>query len=269
MGTIIQKDAPLYSWIKKEIEITNSLKKGSKGQQVIRVQEWLNLHNMGLVIDGDFGVVTKRVVTQFQEKHGLQPSGTVNKETFQHLVSPLLFTLQSINPAQHDLPSLALAYAKAHLAQHPHEAGGQNCGPWVRLYMKGNEGSAWPWCAGFVTFLLQQATETLQDIIPIKGSFSCDTLVAQGKEAGLFIKESDLTNRSITIKELSEGSVFLVRRTSTDWTHAGVVTKFYEDSFETIEGNTNDEGSREGFEVCARTRGYKEKDFIVLKKFGN
>lgn len=265
MGTICQ-NGRLFSWIKKEIEIKNSIKKGNKGQGVRRVQEWLNLHNMGLVIDGDFGAVTKRVVSQFQEKHGLPISGTVNKETFHLLVSPLRRTLQPINPEGHDLPTLVSAYAKAHLAQHPREAGGDNRGPWVRLYMKGNEGCAWAWCAGFLTFILQQATETLENPMPIKGSFSCDTLAAQGKEAGIFISESDLKNGSINIEDLPEASVFLVRRTSTDWTHAGLVKKFHEDSFETIEGNTNDEGNNEGYEVCTRYRGYKDIDIIVLKK---
>jgi len=266
MGTICQ-NGKLFSWIKKEIEIKNSIKKGSKGQGVRRVQEWLNLYSMGVVIDGDFGVVTKKVVSQFQERCGLPTSGTVNKETFRFLVSPLLHILQPINPGGHDLPALVLAYAKAHLAQHPREAGGDNCGPWVRLYMKGNEGSAWLWCAGFLTFILQQATETLEIPMPIEGSISCDTLAAQAKEAGIFIRESDLKNGSINIEDLSEASVFLVRRTSNHWYHAGLVTKFHKDSFETIEGNTNDEGIEKfGYEVCARTRGYTDIDFIVLEK---
>ena len=55
-----------------------------------------------------------------------------------------------------------------------------------------------------------------------------------------------------------------VRRTSTDWTHTGLVTAFGDELFHTVEGNTNDEGSREGYEVCARMRGYGSKDFIML-----
>lgn len=52
--------------------------------------------------------------------------------------------------------------------------------------------------------------------------------------------------------------------TGTDWTHTGFVTMFNKDFFDTIEGNTNDDGNREGYEVCARTRGYKNEDFIKL-----
>jgi hypothetical protein len=36
------------------------------------------------------------------------------------------------------------------------------------------------------------------------------------------------------------------------------------EGFKTIEGNTNDEGVSNGFEVCMRSRSYKDKDFILL-----
>jgi hypothetical protein len=34
--------------------------------------------------------------------------------------------------------------------------------------------------------------------------------------------------------------------------------------FKTIEGNTNDDGSREGYEVCARIHDFKSMDFVLL-----
>ena len=43
----------------------------------------------------------------------------------------------------------------------PREIGGQNMGPWVRLYMDGREGAEFPWCAGFVCFVLAQACEAM------------------------------------------------------------------------------------------------------------
>lgn len=36
--------------------------------------------------------------------------------------------------------------------------------------------------------------------------------------------------------------------------HTGIVEKVEDDVIHTIEGNTNDDGSREGYEVCRRTR---------------
>jgi hypothetical protein len=55
-----------------------------------------------------------------------------------------------------------------------------------------------------------------------------------------------------------------VQKSPTDWQHVGIVTSAEKDAFHTIEGNTNDEGSREGFEVCERVRGYDKKDFLIV-----
>jgi len=49
-----------------------------------------------------------------------------------------------------------------------------------------------------------------------------------------------------------------------DWIHTGIVVRFDDETIETIEGNTNDTGSREGFEVVRRIRGYRSKDFVRL-----
>jgi len=58
--------------------------------------------------------------------------------------------------------------------------------------------------------------------------------------------------------------MFLVRRTSTDWTNTGFAFGYDGGTIQTIEGNTNDEGSREGYEVCRRTRGRGRMDFVTL-----
>jgi len=73
------------------------------------------------------------------------------------------------------------------------------------------------------------------------------------------MKESTLTGEHAFREPLSRTGIFLVRRSSTDWTHTGLATAFNHDAFETIEGNTNNEGSREGYEVCSRSRGYKKR----------
>src|SRR3970282_744802 len=102
------------------------------------------------------------------------------------------------------------------------------------------------------TFLLKQAAQTLGVPMPIPGSVSCDSLAAQAREAGPFVRDSDLRQGTVTIGKMPTASIFLVRRTASDWTHAGLVTAFDKGVFRTIEGNTNDEGSREGYEGCAR-----------------
>ena len=249
----------LSRWIRDEVEYKHQIKKGSRGKDAKRVQEWLNLHGFGVAIDSAYGKVTARAVQRFQDSLGLNTSGTVNNETFSNLVKPMESVLRQQLSSSTSPEDAVLTYAQTHLAAHPREIGGQNRGPWVRLYMKGNEGTPWAWCAGFVTFLLKQATESLHISMPIRGSFSCDSLAAQARDAGLFVSESNVDANS-----LPAGSIFLVRRTRTDWTHTGLVTDAHTAAFDTIEGNTNDDGHREGYEVCSRSRDYVKKDFIGI-----
>ncbi|WLQ13318.1 peptidoglycan-binding protein [Hahella aquimaris] len=235
-----------------------------KGPRSRLVQEWLNLAGHHIAIDSDFGQATELAVRAFRAQNNLSTGnntvdGKVDSDLFRILIEPMLSVLQPLPPINGSLGSMVVEYANNHLQRHPVEVGGQNRGPWVRLYMNGKEGYNWPWCAGFVTFILRQACDTLRISMPIKGSFSCDSLAAQAQAKGLFVSEA---KRSFS--NLSDVAIFLNRRTSTDWIHTGFVTRFSDGTFDTIEGNTNDEGSREGYEVCARIQGYKSKDFICL-----
>jgi hypothetical protein len=249
----------LSDWIRAEVEFTGEVSSGHHGIAAKRVQEWLTFHGFGVAIDSDFGPVTKRALERFQEQTGLAATGVVNEETANKLVEPMRRVLMQRPSSSPTLGEVVLSYAQAHLAEHPIELGGQNCGPWVRLYMRGNEGESWAWCAGFAMFVARQAAESLNTTLVIKGSFSCDSLAAQSQEVGVFLAERD-----VVPGDVPPGSLFLTRRTDSDWTHTGLVTAAFEDAFDTVEGNTNDDGHREGFEVCARSRGYKDKDFILL-----
>jgi hypothetical protein len=243
-----------------ELNLDKDYGRGSKGKKVKLIQEWLCFHGFNIVIDGDFGPATEYAVKAFQKKKGLDVSGIVNKDTFAKLTEPMQAVLKPIAGEGKRLGDLVVAYAKQHLKQHPVEIGGQNKGPWVRLYMDGNEGTAWPWCAGFVCFILRQACEALRLAMPILPSFSCDSLAIRAKEKGIFLAGTEAEVRA----KITPGSLFLVRRTSTSWVHTGIVLKAEEEVLHTIEGNTNDEGSREGYEVCKRVRSYQDKDFILI-----
>jgi len=249
----------LRSWIRDEIDLGKTVSNGTRGAKARRVQEWLCLHGLGLVIDEDFGAITEGRVREFRARKGLVETGEVDPETFSELTAPMHRVLSPPADQPDSFSDGVIAMSEIHLSVHPREIGGQNRGPWVRMYMKGNEGKAWPWCAGFATFLMRQAAEMRGENMPIQGSFSCDSLAAQASANDRFVKERDATPESVV-----PGSLFLVRRTSTDWTHVGVVTNADSDGFATIEGNTNDEGSREGYEVCARRRAYDGRDFIVF-----
>lgn len=243
-----------------DLTLDKTYSRGDKGKKVKLIQEWLCLHGIEIVIDSDFGPATEFAVKQFQKKAGLKEDGRVGKATFERLVRPMVDALMPIPTSSGGLGQSVVRYAKQHFTKSPREVGGQNRGPWVRLYMDGHEGEEWPWCAGFACFVLRQACDTLGVALPITPSFSCDSLAASAKEQGLFMAESPGTDKN----EISPGWIFLNRRTSTDWVHTGVVLKAEEEVFLTIEGNTNDDGSREGYAVYKRVRGYGKKDFIVI-----
>jgi len=243
-----------------DFTLDKNYKKESKGNKVKLFQEWLSLNGFGVCVDGDFGSATDYAVREFQRRNRLKVDGIVGKNTFSKLIIPITNALKRISPDEKSLGEMVVAYAEQNLKENPREMGRQNSGPWVRLYMKGKEGPEWAWCAGFACFILRQACLSLGVRIPLKTSISCDTLAANAKGNGIFLKESKITDKS----QITPGSFFLKRRTSTDWVHTGIVVRANDEVFETIEGNTNDEGSREGYEVCRRIRGYRKKDFILI-----
>lgn len=253
------------NYVKKELEFPGEMSQSATGMKVRRGQEWLTFHKFGTNIDDDFGPATKKCVENFQTAKNLPSTGKVNSDTWDKLVEPLKNALADITPAASDtLASLTLKYAHQHRKIHPIELGKQNCGAWVRLYMKGNDGEEWLWCAGFVTFVLKQACDTLGKPMPIAGSFSCDELAAQAKQAGLFVSGTSIASGATPWNSLGKLQIFLVRKSASDWTHTGFCFGGSDQTFSTIEGNADFGGSRNGFEVTKLTRSLASKDFIKL-----
>jgi Putative peptidoglycan binding domain len=254
------------SYVTRELAFDAIIQKGNTGAKVRRVQEWLSIGGFATTVDGSFGNATEACVKAFQQSPGIPVTGKVNQQTWSALVEPLNKALQPINlPANVKLADAILRVAKQHLAQHPIEVGGDNCGPWVRIYVGGNQGAEWRWCAGFVTFVMKQACMLLNLPMPIPGSVSCDSLAYQAKQAGLFVKGTHIANGSVPWSTLGTAQLFLVRKTATDWVHTGFSFAGAGPAgpvFSTIEGNTNDDGSSNGYEVCQRTRSVDSKDFI-------
>ena len=59
-----------------------TLKKGSKGDEVVALQHLLNVEGYKLTIDGDFGAKTESAVKMFQKAHGLDDDGIVGAKTW-------------------------------------------------------------------------------------------------------------------------------------------------------------------------------------------
>lgn len=248
--------------LKRELTFTTPIGPGkSKGARLI--QELLRLHGINVVIDGDLGPATFAGLSEFCSTHGLKASKSVEQKLIDELSQPLLRAALRPQPGV-DLGSTVAANAKRHLQERPFEIGGPNSGPWVRLYMDGYEGRDYPWCAGFVTYVVAQAAKAHGQPSPIKRTFSCDQLGLEAKKkAGKF-------KVRVSPNEAPVGSVFLVPHgaNKNDWVHTGLiiepVTPGPGEVFRTIEGNTNDEGSREGFEICQRYRACGKVDVILL-----
>jgi len=249
--------------VDKELAFDEVIRKGDLGPRVRRVQEWLKINGFGTGIDSDFGNATKACVIRFQHSKGLPETGEVDRQTWDLLVDPLVKALAPIPfPSNTKLTEAVLGVAQQHLKQHPIEVGGDNRGPWVRIYVDGNEGVGWRWCAGFVTFVMKQACMNLGRSLPIDGSYSCDSLAYQAKHADLFVEGAQLESGGVSWSDMGSAQIFLVRKTPTDWVHTGFSFEGSDTIFSTIEGNTNEDGSANGFEVARRTRSVPKKDFI-------
>lgn len=120
------------------------------------------------------------------------------------------------------------------------EATKQNDGPWVEAIQRvtGNKKGD-PWCASFVTFVLDIAFKGKN---PIIRTASCDAMLVVARRQGWLVAEP------------APGDVFLVMKTDTDAVHTGFVSAVGKLSVKTIEGNTNEGGSRDGWGVFARER---------------
>jgi peptidoglycan hydrolase-like protein with peptidoglycan-binding domain len=261
LAALKAKPAKVNTAAYKDLAFPGTLREKASGESVRLVQGWLSLHGFNVVVDGGFGPATTQALRAFQAKRGLPTTGTVNEATYAALVAPMVAALAPI-PKKKTLGDLVLAYASQHLRQHPREVGGQNKGPWVRLFTDGSEGDRYPWCAGFATFCVKQACETLGVPLPMQRTLSCDVISTSSGHR--FLKGSGRVPGKIT-----PGSIFVQQATGAErqkykYRHTGIIASAGPDTMQTIEGNTNDDGSAEGYEVCARTRGYTNMDFIVL-----
>lgn len=263
MGLTID-DIP-FTWVRKELRLAHPLERSATGIAVRRVQEWLTLNGIAVVVDGRFGPATAYAVGRFQGRRGLPKTGIVDEPTFETLTKPLYRALAPPRTVSSEISSGVAAAARQHFRERPREVGGANRGPWVRVYMDGADGAGCLWCAGFVSFLVRQAAWHAGVPLPMQPTFSCDVIARDAQTEGRFIAESEIAADPATLDDLPRGSLFVQRRSADDWNHVGIVAAAVDEIIETIEGNTNEGGSREGHEVCRRIRNLEGKDFVTLE----
>ncbi len=181
--SIDELDDPL----RQEVEFGGGLGRGDRGPAVRRTQEWLALHLCPVVIDGEFDLATERALGGFQRAAGLDPTGTLDFDTWTSLTRDMRTVLRHQPLTGATLREGALHYARRHLRARPRDVGGPDRGPWARLYLRGSDGESRPWRTRFASFVLRQAAECLEGPQPIVRSVTPDVLVARTAPAEVFV----------------------------------------------------------------------------------
>jgi Putative peptidoglycan binding domain len=253
------------------LHIDNTLRRGDGGEFVTRVQEWLCFHQFNVGIDGDFGLATEQGVIDFQTANGVPATGEVDPSTFAMLTRSMAAALRPLAAAA-TLGQTIVACALQHLLVHPVEIGGQNRGPWVRLYLRGEERPKDPklpqgadaWCAGFATTIIDQAASSMATPPPLGYHTNCNLLANAAKKEKRFRRGEE-----IKPAEIPPGSLMLIRKRGQRdrWHHTGVVAQALPHVVRTIEGNSanSTDENPSGHEVCRQLRPYGSLDFIVVE----
>jgi lysozyme family protein len=230
---------------------------------VRRVQEWLCIHGCTTPIDSAFEDSTTDQLKAFQLKAGRLPTGQLDEESWVLLTTPMRKALGKIErAAQMSFEELVIAVASQHIGQNPIEVGGNNRGPWVRLYMAGLEGEEQRWCAGFVCFVVAQAARDLGVAMPFKREVGVRELVGHAKTANRFVPEAQVATLLQRRSKLKPGDIFVVRDAAGAFTHTGFLLSLNDNTFDTIEGNAGGEGGIDGPNARKGNRAYQGKDFL-------
>lgn len=207
--------------------LSTTLEQGDTGAEVKLVQEWLNLRGLELNITSLFGAATEAAVLDFCAAQDVDPQPFVDPPLFLRLINPMLRALAPV-PAGEGVSDTLVAIAEQQLAQSPCEVGGVNCGPWVRLYMKGKEGAAQAWAGGFVSYCLERACDSVGAALPFATSTSVVELVEAARGNGRHTTDGAFWVRP--------GDLFVTHSTSPrDAAHTGVVRAIDAQGFDTIE----------------------------------
>ncbi|MCB6184304.1 CHAP domain-containing protein [Leeia sp. TBRC 13508] len=135
------------------------------------------------------------------------------------------------------IKALAVAVSQLGVQEQPK---GSNWGPEVSGYLKSvGINFAASWCAAFVYWSHDQAAKAMKiaNTVP--------------KTGGVLNMWNKSTANRVTVPQ--PGDVFIMDF-GKGLGHTGIVERVEGLNIHTIEGNTNDDGSREGYVVCRRVR---------------
>jgi hypothetical protein len=248
--------------------IRPTLRQGNMGTSVRELQTLLNSFVRPvppLVVDGAFGSKTKQAVMAFQSARKLMIDGVVGAKTWAALdqssgspgnAAPLPPPLPPSSPGNIVLSSVVEKAVQIALAENGvrEEPLGSNRGPKVDQYnATSGAGNGALWCMSFVYWSFTQAAAQTGQPNPMPKTAYCPFLLSWAQE------------RSKLVTTPQRGDIFLVKGMRDDKpsvVHTGIVTG---GSINTIEGNTNNDGSPNGIGVFPRTRSPGSCYFVRLE----
>lgn len=262
------------------LHVDQTVRRGRRGDTVRLIQEWLCLNGNDVMIDGKYGSATEQAVRDFQGATGVLPTtGETDAQTFAMLVRPMSEALRAIEaPEGATFGQMVAAYALQHLRNGAREIGGRNRGPWVRLYLHGDQRPRDPqfapgaetWSASFVSTVVAQAADALGTAPPLEYHSNCTRMAEEARRGQRFVNGEQARRNP---RLVPTGSILLLRHEGhrDEWHHAGIVTQALDRFVRTIEGNTayNTSELPSGHEVTRQMRSYGSLDFIVLDAKGS
>lgn len=257
------------------LHVDQTLRRGRRNETVQLIQEWLCLNDCDVMIDDKYGRATEQAVRDFQGATGVLPTtGEVDPQTFAMLIRPMAEALRAIDPPEGaTLGQMVAAYALQHLRNRAREIGGRNRGPWVRLYLHGDQRPRDPqlppaaesWSTSFVSTVLAQAVDAMGVAPPLEYHVNATRMAEEARRRQRFVTGERAVRNP---RSIPTGSILLLRHEGRRdaWHHAGIVTQALDRFVRTIEGNTayNISEPPSGHEVTRQMRSYGNLDFIVL-----
>lgn len=213
------------------------------------VQTRLNELGCGpLSVDGIFGAATESAVELFQTRRNVRADGVVGPLTWDEL-----FQDAPSSDATAPTPLLARTLEIA-LSQEGvrEDAGTPNRGPVVDQYIRSvglDPAGDYSWCQAFVYWCFTESARALSVRNPcVRTAGVLDHWARSPPVARIYASAALVDPAAIR-----PGAIFIIDHGSGHG-HTGLVTRVASGEIDTIEGNTNQRGSREGDGVYRQTR---------------
>jgi len=232
------------------MSLRTTLRKRAKGKLVIELQKLLNkaLAPSKVLADGDFGEQTRKAVIEFQKKANLTADGIVGKATWSALANIAIDIIKK--PVKmNTLADIASKYLGVK------ETGNNRAGTSKEMLeifeaddlIINKRTDGYPWCAAFVSLCVQKLCKPSAlygALIPPREPSVNRFLNVWAKQHNCLVFKPDSK-----LYQAVEGDIIVFT-----FSHIGIVESNNGSFITTIEGNTNEAGSREGITVARKKR---------------